>query len=88
MQLMRINTAIFSPFFALWSRNPSGKPRHSFQIRNSTLKCEKKKNLKREFTIGSSVVNSEEQLICPHPRVNHLVASRMILLKKIKKLNR
>ena len=81
---MRINTAIYlSPlFFALWSRNPSGKPRHSFQIRNSTLKCEKKKEiLKREFTIGSSVVNSEEQLICPHPRVNHLMASWMILLK-------
>ena len=80
MQLMRINTAIY--LFPLFLRYGQETPRHSFQIRNLTLKCEKKKKiLKREFTIGSSVVNSEEQLICPHPRVNHLMASWMILLK-------
>lgn len=77
MQLMRINTAIY--LFPLFLRYGQETPQENldtvFKNRNSTLKCEKKKILKREFTIGSSVVNSEEQLICPHPRVNHLVAS-------------
>lgn len=83
MQLMRINTAIYlSPLFLRYGQETLRKT--STQFSNSKFNFEmrkKKKILKREFTIGSSVVNSEEQLICPHPRVNHLMASWMILLK-------
>lgn len=83
MQLMRINTAIYLfPLFCVMVKKPLRKT--STQFSNSKFNFEMRKNkkiLKREFTIGSSVVNSEEQLICPHPRVNHLMASWMILLK-------
>lgn len=79
---MRINTAIY--LFPLFLRYGQETPQENL---DTVFKFEKlwnarkKKILKREFTIGFSVVNSEEQLICPHPRVNHLMASWMILLK-------
>lgn len=81
---MRINTAIY--LFPLFLRYGQETPQENldtvfkFEIQLWNAK-KKKKILKREFTIGSSVVNSEEQLICPHPRVNHLMTSWMILLK-------
>lgn len=80
---MRINTAIY--LFPLFLRYGQETPQENldtvFKFEIQLWNAKKKKILKREFTIGSSVVNSEEQLICPHPRVNHLMTSWMILLK-------